>query len=257
MLEIFLQKNRIHSGILKFFLPATLFLTLNSCEKLIYINEGKETEKVETYDYFSQLTFNDIFEVVLKTDKDFSVRLSSPEKFIENISIRENSGELVFSDKNFSRWLPDYPRPKVVISFPRLDKLILTRSSVKLSCSDTLKLRKLELILLGETGEYDLTMNVDSFIMTTSSDNIGYYVFKGIAGQTDIWLRGSSQVEASGLKSMYCKVYNNSVGDCYINVSNKIEVRLNSIGNVVYSGNPKEIIIIEQSSSGRLLSIGN
>jgi len=253
MLEIFIHKNRIPSGILKFILIVTLSLTINSCEKLIYINEGKETEKTEIYEYFSKLTFNDIFEVVLKTDKDFSVRLVSPEKFIENIIIHEISGELVFSDENSGRWLPDYPRPKVEISFPRLDNCILTRSSIKLSSSDTLKLQKLELIFLGETGEYDLTMNVDSFKMTTSSDNIGYYVFKGIARQTDFWLRGSSQVDASGLKSYNCKVYNNSVGNCYVNVSNSIEARLDSGGDVVYSGNPKEIVILEQIGRGKIL----
>ena len=89
--------------------------------------------------------------------------------------------------------------------------------------------------------------------MVTGSDKFGYYFFRGNANSTRFWPRGNSQVDASELFSQNCYVYNNSIGDCYVNVSQKLEARLNTIGNVIYSGNPKEIVIIEESGSGKVL----
>ena len=233
-----------------------LLFTLYSCEKIILSDEGVDIDKVEVYEYFSKIAFYDIFEVELKTDSVFSVKLVSPEKFIENISIQLDSGELTFYDKNFARWLPDYPRPRVTISFPRLDDQVLSRSPLKITTADTLRLERLKLVLLGQTGEYDLLMDVNYFQMVNSSDCFGYYYFRGKAKTAKIWPRGSSQVDASELITRNCNVYNNSIGDCFINASQKIEARLNTAGNVVYSGNPLEIIILEQSGSGRLIPSG-
>lgn len=234
-----------------------ILLTQVSCEKIIMSNEGPESERLEKYDYFSKLTFNDIFEAELKTDTAFSVRLISPEKYIDNIIITLDSGEISFSDENFARWMPDYPRPKVIISFQNLDNQILVNAPVKLTSIDTLKTKQLRLFLLGKTGEYDLTINVKYFHMVTGSDNFGHYYFRGFAKTSALWPRGSCQIDASGLSTEECRVYNNSIDDCYVNVSKKIQARLNTAGNVYYSGNPQEIEIIEVSGSGRLIPVEN
>lgn len=233
-----------------------LILIVLSCEKLLFTNEGKAVVKTETYIYFSKLTFHDIFEIELKTDSVFSVRLTSNEKFIVNISIVYDSGEIVFHDHNFAKSMPDYPRAKLLISMPSLDDKIFSRAPIKLTNTDTLKLEKLTLVLLGKTGEFDLTMDVKRFSMNNGSDNFDNYIFKGKADYAYIWPRGSSHVDASGLVCRDCNVYNNSIGDCYVNVTHKLEARLNTIGNIIYSGNPEEIVVTEESGSGRLLSTG-
>ncbi len=235
------------------FLSIIILLTQVSCEKIIMSNEGQESERIENYEYFSKLTFYDIFEAELRTDTAFSIKLISHEKYIENIIITIDSGEISFRDENFARWMPDYPRPRVYLSFPRLDNKILVNSPVKLTSADTLKTDRLTLVLLGKTGEYDLTMNVGYFQVVTGSDNFGHYYFRGYAKTTNIWPRGSCQIDASSLSSQECNVYNNSIGDCFINVSHKIKARLNTAGNVYYSGNPSEIIINEESGSGKLI----
>jgi len=215
--------------------------------------EGEDAERLENYEYFSKLSFYDIFDVVLKNDTVFSVRLESPEKFIDNISINLDSAELLFRDENFARWLPDYPRPKVTISLPRLDDQLLAKSPIKLTTSDTLRINSLNLVFLGKTGEFDLTMDVNSFYMVNGSDNYAFYYFRGFAKTAKFWPRGSSQIDASMLTTQDCFIYNNSIGDCFVNASHKIEARLNTAGNVYYSGDPSEIIISEESGSGKLI----
>jgi hypothetical protein len=228
-------------------------LLLTSCEKILFTNEGHAVEKTISYAYFSKLSFYDIFEIELKTDSLYSVRLISTEKFIDNISIREDSGELSFHDENFARWMPEYPRPKLLVSMPRLDDKIYSLSPIKLTTSDTLKLEKLSLVFLGKTGEFNLIIDVNRFQLVNGSDNFDYYTFTGKAKSAYIWPRGSSQVDASGLICKDCIVYNNSMGDCYVNVTHKLEARMNALGNVFYSGQPEEIVITEESGSGKLL----
>lgn len=232
-------------------------MLLTSCEKILFTQEGNTIEKIETYEYFSQLIFYDIFEVELKTDTVFSIQLAAKEKFIENISMSEDSGAIEFRDANFARWMPDYPRPRLLISLPRLDGNILTRSPIKLTSPDTLKLEKLNLVILGKTGEFDLTIDVNNFRMVSGSDDFEFFHFKGKANNASFWPRGSSKVDAEGLICKDCYVYNNSIGDCNVNVTHKLTVRLNTIGNVIYSGNPAEIVIDEESGSGGLIPSGN
>lgn len=231
---------------------AILFL-FASCEKLIFSDNEPIQKSFNSYNYFSQISIYDIFEIELKTDSIFSVELETSQKYIENISIILDSAELVIEDNNNFKGLADYPRPKLIITFPKLDNQLLLKAPVKLSSIDTLQLAKLKLILLGKTGEFDLTMDVDNFQMVTGSDNFGYYIFRGKANSTRFWPRGSSQVDASELYSQNCYVYNNSIGDCYVNVSQKLEAKLNTIGDVIYCGSPKEIVIIEESGSGRVI----
>lgn len=231
---------------------AILFL-LSSCEKLIFSDNEPIQKSFNSYNYFSQISIYDIFEIELKTDSLFSIELETYNKYIENISIVLDSGELVIIDDNNFKSLPDYPRPKLKVTFPKLDDHILIKAPVKMTTIDTLQLPKLKLILLGKTGEFDITMDVAYFQMVTGSDNFGYYSFRGNANSTRFWPRGSSQVDASELSSQNCYVYNNSIGDCFVNVSQKLEAKLNTIGDVIYCGSPKEIVIIEESGSGRVI----
>lgn len=238
----------------KIYILSCIFSLFFACEKLIFPDPGSIQKSSILYDYFSQISIYDIFEIELKTDSIFSVEIESYNKYIENISIALDSGELIIEDNNNFKGLADYPRPKLIITFPRLDNQILLKAPVKMTTIDTLQLPKLKLLFLGKTGEFDITMDVDNFQMATGSDNFGYYFFRGNANSTRFWPRGSSQVDASELSSQNCYVYNNSIGDCYINVSQKLEAKLNTIGNVIYGGTPKEIVIIEESGSGRVLA---
>ncbi|MCK4923042.1 MAG: DUF2807 domain-containing protein, partial [Bacteroidales bacterium] len=174
-----------------------ILFSFSACEKIIFSDPGSIQKISTTYDYFSQISIYDIFEIELKTDSIFSVELESYKKYIENISIVIDSGELVIKDNNNFKGLADYPRPKLIITFPKLDDQILLKAPVKMTTIETLQLPKLKLILLGKTGECDLTMDVDNFQMVTGSDNFGYYTFRGNSNSTRFWPRGSSQVDAS------------------------------------------------------------
>ncbi|MEX2370353.1 MAG: DUF2807 domain-containing protein, partial [Bacteroidales bacterium] len=72
------------------------------------------------------------------------------------------------------------------------------------------------------------------------------------AGYAHYWPRGSSIADGSELETVNCYVYNNSIGDCSVNVCGKLEVRMNTLGNVIYYGDPQEVVILEESGGGEL-----
>mgnify|MGYP005865790233 CR=1 FL=1 len=97
-------------------------------------------------------------------------------------------------------------------------------------------------------------METESFQFVTGSDNSGMYTFQGSAESGRIWSRGSSQVDAADLRMQRCNVYNNSIGDCSVYVTGRLEARLNTMGDVVYYGDPDEVVLYEESGEGRLIN---
>lgn len=223
------------------------------CEKLILAGEGELLTITEEYETFSKLSFYDIYDVKLRSDSVFSVTLQVYEKYRDRIEMRLDSGNISFYDRNPERWLPEYPWPVVVISFPRLDDQLFIDSPVWISTPDTLRVPSLKVLSLGKTGEFKMTLETDFFSFVTGSDNAGYYIFSGKADDVRLWPRGSSQVNAAGLVTHNCNVYNNSIGDCSVNVTGRLEARLNTAGNIIYYGDPAEIVLTEESGEGRLM----
>jgi len=224
-----------------------------SCEKVLFADQGELQVREEQFDRFTDISFYDIFDVTLLSGDQYSFRLESPEKFMKNIYVQLDSGNLIFSDSNFVKIMADYPRPRVVLTFPELTGTLLLESPVRLTTIDTLRLPAFRIQSLGKTGEIDLLLDADRFSITTGSDNSGYYIFRGKVRSARYWARGSSIMDASGLAAEAVDVFNNSMGDCHVNAGQRLEARLNAAGNVYYTGDPGEVVVTEESGTGRLL----
>jgi Putative auto-transporter adhesin, head GIN domain len=242
---------------MKYFQLLLLLLLLflqSSCEKILFSDTGKLSSATYQYDEFTRISVYDIFDIEIDNDSVFSVKLTTPENLLPNISFNlDSTGNLSIYDNNQHKWLPEYPRPKLKIVFPSLDDYMLIKAPVKITSTDTIRLNKLRFVFLGKTGEFNIKMNTPYFQMETGSDNFAKYVFGGVAHYANIWARGSSIVDASHLQSDSCYVYNNSIGDCRVTASKKLTVRLNTLGNIYYTGNPDEIVIQEERGEGRLI----
>ena len=222
-----------------------------ACEKTIFFSDDQghslyiETEKFDT------VVINDIFNIELKSDTIFSIRLDGGEKLIQNISVRTDNNSLHLKDKNSFKWLPDYPGVRITISFPALGKMVL-RSPSTITSRDTLHLGNFCLYSLGHTAITDLTINAHSIRFTTDGNNFGHYTFRGYSRQADMWHRGSSKLFAQELETEFMKITNNSIADGYVYANRQLIAVINHYGNVYYRGNPDEIIIEEMSSRGYL-----
>ncbi len=229
-------------------------IVFSACEKILLNNPGKKITINKSITPFSGITISDIFNVELKSDSAYSLSLSGHSDYLDNIYLVNNSGMLIISDQNKYKWLADYPRTKITIGFPKIYAMNL-KAPVHLVSLDTLRLERFLLISWEKTSEIYLTLDSEYFEFWTTSFDFGYYEFKGKTKSFVLWQKGAGVVDARELESKFCQVHNYSVGNSYVNATNKLEVYLNSFGNIYYSGNPKEIVIVEQKNKGGLIRL--
>ena len=222
-----------------------------SCEKTIFFSTDQDhTLYIETEE-FDTIVINDIFNIELKSDTIFSIRLEGGEKLIKNISARTDNNSMHLKDNNSFKWLPDYPGVRITISFPALAKMVL-RSPSTITSSDTLYLDNFSIYSLGHTAIMDLTINAHRIRFTTDGNNFGHYTFRGYSRHAELWHRGSSKLFAAELETEFMKITNNSIADGYVYANRQLIAVINHYGSVYYRGNPDEIIIEEMSSRGYL-----
>jgi hypothetical protein len=105
----------------------------------------------------------------------------------------------------------------------------------------------------GKFTDLDVCLDVNTFYIAVSSDDYGIYKLRGKANYGDFTARGSIFVYAGDMEIKNCNVYTKSIGDFYLNVSEKLTANLVSTGNIYYKGNP-EVVVESQKSGGKVIA---
>jgi hypothetical protein len=248
---IFLKMSKTDSAITIACIFLTALIINVSCEKTIFFSGDQDHTLYLETEEFDTVVINDVFNIEVRSDSVYSIRLEGGEKLIKNISVKTNNNSLYLKDNNSFKWLPDYPGVRVTISFPALSKMVL-RSPSTITSYDTLHLDNFSLYSLGHTAIMDITLIAHSIRFTTDGNNFGHYTFRGYSRHADLWQRGSSKLFAEDMETEFMKITNNSIADSYVYVNRQLVAVINHYGNVYYRGNPEEIIIKDMSSRGNL-----
>jgi hypothetical protein len=228
-------------------------LLLSACEK-IFFKDDKIIHRDILTGQFRKIVINSIFDIELKNDSLHSITVIGNSNIIENISIDLHDGALIIADRNSFQCLPDYPKPKLLITFPDLDTLKLN-SPVSLISSDTIRVNRLSIISTGNIAEIDLTLSASWLSFSTSWNDFGYHKFRGMADDAEFYFYGSAQLDASELLVCRALVNNESIADAYVNVTELLRVRLWHYGNIYYVNSPDSIFIEIMNSKGRLIPL--
>lgn len=226
---------------------------LTACEKGIFSTDYT-TVKEYNLPPFGDINVNGIFEIELKNDTLYSLRMEGNGRLLDNISFFMDGDTLKLADDNSFKWLPDYPPARLIISFPDIRGIRLNSPSA-VRTPDTLTLSRLSITSAGLTAEMDLTVDITNLFFTTSYDDFGYYILRGKSDNADIRIFGTAQLEAGGLRINNAWIRNYSTHDCRVRAENRLRVWLGHYGNIYYSGSPEEIIIELMDSRGRLIPI--
>ena len=224
------------------------------CEKSPFFKSGPEITHKVIFPPFGEIYAGNIFEIELRNDTLFSLEMTGTENMLEKIGYSVIDGRLELTDKNSLKWLPDYPRVKLTISFPGISEITLSLAEPSYVFSkDTLVVSSLSLLPEGLLAEIDLTVDASYLFLRTRYDDFGHYIFRGKSENAEFRFFGSAKVDASKLVAKNASVRNVSIGDCYVNVTDLLRVWLIHYGNVYYSGRPEEVIIESMGSKGRLI----
>lgn len=202
---------------------------------------------------FDTINVYDIFNVYLKQDSIYSLKILTSSDLINNVEYTQNANVLSIKDLNKFYFLKSYDKSiTLYITAPDL-KAINLFSASSLYSIDTLKYNRFLVRAYGYIASADLTVDCDDHFFLSLWKVTGDYTISGKCTYLQILNHGTSYINAANLESQYCYIDQNSTGDAKLFVNKKLRVIIRDIGNVYYKGNP--VIELDRRGQGNLFKM--
>ena len=114
-------------------------------------------------------------------------------------------------------------------------------------------MRELKIWSNGATGNIELNIENEIIKMALSTGSLNIDIH-GETNNLSAWTTSYANVYLLNLSADKVNIRNNSPMDCYVNVSNTLNAKVEYSGNIYYKGDPGETEIVE-AGSGRVLKI--
>jgi hypothetical protein len=226
----------------KIFKYSILFLIISavSCKKENLCDCFKGTGDIvnETRDIkgFDKIVTEDNVNVFITQDSIFEVKVEAGKHLIKLISTEVNEGELRIKNNNRCNFVRTSKKEiNVYLKMPAI-KYITSEGYGKIQSLNTLTTAEFD-VRTKSTGDVDLIVN-NSKIISHMFGNGDIY-FRGITGEHSCHVVGEGFVNCSGLSTQYTWIYSRTSGYAYINVTNLLQIIIESSGNVYYTGKPQ------------------
>lgn len=220
---------------------------LNSCEK------EKITSRSLTTEAFDQIELNDAFEVFLTEGNHCSIDIVGYETIIEYVDFKVDSQILKIENTRKLGWItPEKNKIKLYITSPPLQR-IKADEGCNVQTLSPITSTEFGLVLVGKSNQANLALDCNTFYYWNNFPSGGKLTLSGTTNTLKIWNSAIMSVDAKNLTSKYAIVENSSKGDCEVTVLDRLEYSIKGIGNIHVYGDPKEIITIGISSSGRFI----
>ncbi len=210
-------------------------------------NTGEIILQERNLNAFDSIEVNDNVNVFISQDTTYKVVVEAGKNIIEGIETTVENRNLIIHNMNGCNWVRSFNKPiNIYISTPNLWK-INYNSSGNITSLNTMTTDSLKLEVWGGCGRIDLDINA----------NMGFFYLQ--IGTADIHLAGSCGIvsiytgdfgfiDARNMSSGFVFATNKSSNDCYIQVHQELNATIQSIGNIYYTGNPKEIYTVINGS---------
>jgi hypothetical protein len=201
---------------------------------------GQLVRQARNVNYFTQIDIQDNVNLVLKTDTGNSVVVEAGQNIISGVSTTVSGGILNIRNNNKCNWLRDYSKPvNVYVTASGLWKISYNGSG-DITTSGTLKQDSLNVEVWGGCGTINLTLDLwqGSFSL-----NMGTVDFRlhGVCAITSVYSGDYGLYDARDMKTGYTFITNKGSNDSYVMAVNDLDATIGSIGNIYYSGNPKNV----------------
>jgi hypothetical protein len=224
---------------------------------LVFWSCSKDDELIRTFDLddFNKIEFNDSFEVRFHTSDEFRIIASGSERFIEDLDLISEGDSVIIENKVKAPWLR--PESNKVMLDVYCDSLaqIKASESCTISSIDTLQSDDLLLIVSSKLNIADLKINCRVFGYYNLFPCSGAMSFSGRTDQLNIWNDALMEVDASTLTANRAFVENKSGASCQVKVLDEFSYSILNRGDILLSGAPEIITLIEDSGEGELILV--
>ncbi len=217
-----------------------------SCQK-VFFSEDEKTRVIGLEDYH-YAEIHGIYNIVLIQDSTNNLVIRGTNDISTISAVAANDTLIIKNNKNLSL---NMEKNTLELHFINLEYLT-TYNPVNVTSKDTIKADKFLYSALGEIAEVTLIVDCNYFLLVTSANTLGYFHVYGKANSCFLWQRYGSSIFAGTLLCKKAEFINGSIGDMYVNASEKIIANLLGPGNTYYYGTPI-ITIAEKKGNGKLI----
>ena len=225
---------------------------LSNCDGIFESRKKESVKKVLRLEDFSHINIYGICNLVLRQDTFNLLTMEGVKDVVSDIEVKIMNDTLIIRNNNNRLFRID-ERPSLCLIFKNISYL-WTFDPVNVSSFDTLALDWFYYYPIGEIGEADLTINCGFFGLDNSANTLGRFYIKGKANDVHFFNRYGSSIYADSLISKEMQVINESIGDVYIQVENKLRVYIWGSGSIYYTGDP-EVQVIEDRGTGNVVKL--
>jgi hypothetical protein len=245
------QIKRIQLKHLYLIIGFSLLLLFSCKNNNCFYNSGEIVVEKRVIDSYSTLHIEDVFIIDFVPDTADFVEIEAGENVIPGIETELKDSILTIRNSNRCNWVRDLKDdPHITIHAKKIRNIELLGAS-EFYMKDT---------LIQDYFEFNISagISITSLLLKTKEFHFGFH-----SGTGDISLKGSSEISYlfnAGSGYLWAKEFysdqlyttNASTGDSYVHAAERLVVRLRSLGDIYYTGNP-EISITEKLSSGNLI----
>ncbi len=225
-------------------------MLLFSCKK----ENQQNTTIYKNLSEFSKIELNGVFDVYLKQDSVYSIEIVGNENWVGNIVFKVENEILKIDNQAKGKWLkPKEDKVKIYISSNR-PKMIFANETCNIETLNPIISDEFGIVMSSKLNQANLELNCNTFYFWNNFPCGGKLTLRGNAEILKIWNFAIMSVDAKNLTTEYALIENSSKGNCEVFVTNKMEYSIHGIGDIHLYGNPKELILNEISSTGKLLN---
>lgn len=224
-------------------------LFLFSCSK----DDEKEIRFMKELDVFHEVSLNSAFEVILVQDSVHFIEIVTVESLKNDIEIKQENEVVSLTNNHRFKWTnPENNIPTVYIHCVEFKK-INANESCNFTTPTPIVSKEFGIVLKDKANYANLQLNCETFFYWNNFPTGGKLTLSGTTRELKIWNTAIMSVDAKNLITEFALVENDSKGICEINVSNRLEYKIEGKGDIHLYGNPPEIIQNESSSTGKLI----
>ena len=138
---------------------------------------------------------------------------------------------------------------KIYVTLPVLKSVFLD-STGEIVGQNTFTNDELDIIV---DGPGDVLMDVVASKINITNDSSGELRLKGTSEVVDINLLGTGEVYLFGLETQIATIFSDGPGEVEITVNDRIDVQIESTGDIFYKGNPE--VSLQDNGLGDLVKV--
>lgn len=203
---------------------------------------------------FHKIHMQDNINLYISIDSIYSLSVEAGGKLLSSVITEVKDSCLYLKNENKCNWVRSYKNKiNVYISCKTLIEIMRNKASGNVYTLDTIYSNLFQINSFNGGGEVNLKLvsKQSFFKIHTGPDDI---IVNGRSENAYIYSSGNGLADLSNFSSNYAIVSTKSTNNCYIKANKELEVFIDYVGNIYYSGNPA-IIKINTTGSGKLIKM--